>query len=313
MGRVVIAGGTGFLGRAAVSEFKEAGYDVVVLSRSGKVVDGAEVVRWDPNGAGDWYSTLEGAHAVVNLCGESLLQRWTPKALKAIRESRLGTTAVIGAAVGACKEPPKVWVNMSAVGFYGNTGQREVSEASPSANDFLGKLCQEWEDEVDKAVTPATRKVKVRGGLILGQGGQPYETLCKVTKMFLGGPLGSGAQYMPWIHVRDFARLLLWAVQGDVRGAVNATAPKPVTNAVFMDAMRAAIGRPPAPPAPAFAVESVCKAMGWDPNMLLGGTRAVPAIPLANGFEFEFGDLHEALRDIVDDVPHAWRTQPASA
>lgn len=309
MKKVVIAGGSGFIGRALVSEFVAAGYEAVVLSRSARPVPGARVVTWDARSPQQqWVGELEGASAVVNLCGENVLQRWTPANLERIHESRIGTTRLIGAAITECKEPPAAWVNASAVGWYGDTGSRELSEASPAGDDTFGRLCEAWESEVDSASVPRTRKVKVRIGLVVGPGSPFFESLKKATTFFLGGPIGNGKQYMPWIHIKDLARLFVWAVESPVQGAINGTGPKPVTNADFMEAFRASLGRPPAPPVPEFAVRAACGAMGWEPSMFLGGTRAVPAIAVGNGFEFEFPTIEAALADLNADVPPAWQS-----
>lgn len=313
MKKVVIAGGSGFVGRAVVDVFAEAGYDVVVLSRSGKPGGGSRVVKWDGKGPGNWYDEVNGADVVVNLCGESVLKPWTPANMASIRESRIGPTCLIGAAIAASSQPAKAWLNVSAVGWYGNTGVREISEASPAANDFLARLCQDWEAEVDKADTPQTRKVKVRIGVAMGYDGDFFKQLSRLTKMFLGGPLGKGQQYVPWIHVQDVARMFLWAAEGEANGPLNATSPHPVTNATLMAAFRSAYSRPPAPPVPEALVLQVCKFMKWDPNLLLGGTRAIPAIALARGFEFDFPDLESAMRDLVDEVPDAWKPPMADA
>lgn len=307
MKKVVIAGGSGFIGRAVVNVFSEAGYEAVVLSRTAGSGGVARKVQWDAKGPGDWYNEINGADAVINLCGESLICKWTPANRAKLRESRIGPTCLLGAAIAASSEPAKVWINTSAVGWYGDTGVREVSEASPAADDFLGQLCQDWETEMDKIVTPSTRKVKMRIGVALGYDGDFFKQMSRLTKMFLGGPLGTGQQYMPWIHVEDLARMFLWAAESDVNGPLNATAPKPLTNTALMSAFRKAYGRPPAPPVPEFAVEKVCSFMNWDCRMLLGGTRAVPSIALAKGFKFEFEDIDLALADLVDDVPKAWR------
>ena len=306
MGKVVIAGGSGFIGRAVVAAAVEAGHEAVVLSRSGKAGPGARAVQWDGSTLGPWTGELEGADGVVNLAGETILKRWTLAHRKAMRSSRLGTTRLIGEAVAACSNPPKAWVNASAIGWYGDSGQREVSEASPAAKDESAALCRDWEAAVDESATPSTRKVKVRIGLVLGNDGGALPLLAKVTKAFLGGPLGDGTDYRSWIHIKDLARMIVWAVESDVVGAINGTAPNPVTEADLMAALREALGRPPVPPAPPFVAEAMANLMGIPKEVLLSGCRAVPAIPLARGFQFEFPTIARALSELLDDVPSAW-------
>lgn len=312
MGRVVIAGGSGYIGKALVKAFVDRGHDVVVLSRSGKSVEGARTVRWDATNPGDWYKEIDGAFAVINLCGESLAQRWTPASMERMRESRVGPTCLIGAAIANSQDPASVWVNSSATGYYGDTGMREVSEASPKGKGFLADLCRDWEAEVDKADTPKTRKVKIRTGLVLGPGSPLFDNLLRMTKLFAGGALGSGKQVMPWIHHDDLVRLYVWAVESEVTGAVNGTATKPVTNTAVMSALREAVGRPSVPNLPEFAVKAMAGAMGWDPSFLLGSCRAVPAIALGNGFSFEHTDIQEAVDDLTRSVPEAWRQDEAA-
>ncbi len=314
MARIVIAGGSGYIGQALVTEFSLEGYEVVVLSRTNRPVPGARVVAWDAASPSEsWYREIDGAEAVVNLCGERLLQRWSPAARARIRESRLGPTCLIGAAIAASTDPARTWVNASATGWYGDTGGKEVSEASPASDDYLGQLCRDWESEVDKAETPGTRRVKLRIGLVLGRDSEALKRLSLLARAFMGGPIGSGRQYMPWIHERDLARLFAWCVTSDVLGAVNATAPNPVTNAEFMRELRSAVGRPGAPGLPSGLAMAVCDAMGWEKVMMLGGTRAVPAIACGRGFEFRFPTLSEALHDLLSEVPKAWKTPMLAA
>ncbi len=306
MGKVVVAGGSGFIGAALVEVLQGSGHETVVLSRSGKGPRGSRAVVWDGKSVGPWAAELEGAMGVVNLAGHPVMDRWTPAVMEKIRSSRVETTRAIGEAIASCQTPPTAWVNASAVGYYGDTGAAEVSEASPAAMGFLGDVCRQWEAAVDSAVAPNTRKVKVRIGFVLGRGGGALPLLSTVTKAFLGGPLGSGRQYVPWIHVKDLARIIVWALTEDVHGAINGTAPRPVTNADLMAGLRAAFGRPPVPAAPEPLVRLMLQAQGLPADVVLGGTRAVPAIPLGLGFQFEFETLAQALADLIDDAPRAW-------
>ena len=265
MRKVVIAGGSCSIGQELVRDFHSLGYEVVVLSRSSGAIDGARSVSWDGKSIGAWKDELNGATAVINLCGESVMQRWTPKSFQRIRDSRVDTTNLICEAVSSCTTPPQVWLNASAVGWYGDTGTREVSEASPSANDRLGRLCQEWESAVDKCVVAETVKTKIRIGIVFGQRTEAFRQLSKLTRLMLGGPVGTGRQYFSWIHIRDLARIFVWAVENPTAGALNATSPEPVQNEDLMAALRRHLGMPMSPPLPVFAVNLMTKAMGWDP------------------------------------------------
>ncbi|MCW5937567.1 MAG: TIGR01777 family oxidoreductase [Fimbriimonadaceae bacterium] len=306
MKKVVIAGGSGFIGSALVELLADHGFEVAVLSRSTKSVKRAKVVQWDGrNVEASWSAELEGATAVVNLAGAPLMARWNEGYKKKLASSRVEPTRAIGEAIGQCIHPPKVWINGSAIGFYGDTGSREVSEASPPGKDFLAETCQQWENAALEAVTPNTRKVLLRTGIVLGRGGGSFELFAKLTKAFLGSALGNGRQYVSWIHLKDMVGMLLWAIEGEATGPVNAVAPRPVTNSELMAAFRAEFGRPPMPNVPEFMVNAVAGLQGWPPEMLLGGQRVVPAMALARGYRFHFEDLPEALADL-DTEPPGW-------
>jgi uncharacterized protein (TIGR01777 family) len=306
MGKVVVAGGSGFIGAAIVREAALCGHEVVVLSRSARAPVGARGVAWDGRTVGAWAGELDGADAVVNLTGASLVRRWTPKYWEEIRSSRLDSARAVGEAAASCSRPPKAWVNASAVGYYGDCGPVEVSEARVPASTRLGLLCQEWEAAVTAAQTPGTKKTLLRIGIVLGRGGGFVQALSRLPAL---GPLGSGRHYLPWIHVRDVARMALFAAEAGIEGAVNATAPRPATYAAVVEALRKALGKPPAPPLPRLLVRLMCKANGWDEDMLLASCRAVPQVALARGFEFSFPELGQACADAGGELPAAWRAE----
>lgn len=296
--RVVLAGGAGFVGRALIREFVDAGYEVVVLSRSGKAVEGTTVARWDGANLGDWVSYLDGASAVVNLAGEPVTLRWTDENKRKILESRVESTALIGKAIRGCGTPPQVWVNASAVGYYGDTGDTQMDEASPAGEGFLAETCLAWERAQEEAETPSTRKARVRIGFVLGRDGGAFPELAKLTKRFLGGAQGSGRQWIPWIDVRDLARLFRWVVEGETKGALNGVGPSPVRNGELMEAMRKAGHRPWSPPAPGFAIKLAGAFMGMQTDVALVSQRAVPTTALASGFAFEHTDLDAVLAEL---------------
>lgn len=303
MGKIVIAGGSGFLGHAISAEAAAAGHEAVVLTRGGEAPPGAKAVRWDGRSVGGWKEELEGAEAVVNLAGASLMQRWTPKAWQEIRDSRLESTRAVGEAVAACSSPPAAWVNASATGYSGDRGTAEVSEASPASSSRLGTLCAEWEGAALQAATPRTSRCRLRIGVVLGRGGGLGATLSKLPAI---GPLGSGRQYMPWVHVDDVAGLVMLAIRERVDGAMNAASPNPATNAALMEAARKAMGRLPAPPLPVPVVRLICRANLWDEELLLASCRAVPQTALGLGFEFRHPSLAGAAEAAFDSVPPAW-------
>lgn len=256
-------------------------------------------VAWDGRRIGDWAEELEGAEGVVNLAGAPISQPWSEAAKKEIVLSRVEPTRAIGAAIEESKHPPKVWVNASAIGYYGDTGSFEVSEASPPGEGFLAESCVAWEGAVDEFET-RSRKVKARIGIALGRGGGALEPLVKLTRAFLGGAAGNGRQYMSWIHMQDLTAMFRWLVDFEgVSGPVNVTSPNPVTNAVFMRELRTACRRPWSPPVPEFQIRLGAKFMNTEPELILVSQRVAPQIAEAHDFPFAFPCLRDALRNLV--------------
>jgi uncharacterized protein len=298
-GRVILAGGSGFLGHALSGHLLSAGYDVVILSRSAGVSDGVRKVEWDGRTVGAWASELEGAAAVINLAGESIARHWSKDAKTRILESRVRGAEAISAAISQCNEKPGVWVNASATGYYGDRGAEELDESSPPGKrgDFLVDTCVAWEA---RASETTIRNVQIRIGLVLGVGGGVFEPLYGLTRFFLGGPAGSGEQYMSWIHIDDLARLFVACVGNpSFAGPVCGTAPSPVTNRFFMATLRALMNRPWAPPAPAFVLRLVDAIGGPPAGLLLEGQRVQPRKAMENGFAFTYPDLSAALSDLI--------------
>lgn len=300
---VVIAGGTGFLGRPLVERLMRAGHDVVILSRA----DGRpqtsgpppRTVRWSPDGSsGPWASALEGADAVVNLAGESIAgRRWTEGRKQRIVDSRVLATRSLVAAIGAATRPPAVFVSGSAVGYYGPCGEESVAEDAPAGRDFLARVCVKWEAEAMGALSDRTRVVLVRTGLALERDGGALPAMLPPFWFGVGGPVGSGRQFWPWIHRQDWLSLVQFAIDTPaVVGAINATAPTPVTNRQFATMLGRAIHRPALLPAPGFALKLLLGEMA--DALLLSGQRAVPRKTEALGFGFAFSRLEQALADI---------------
>ncbi len=296
---IVIAGGAGFLGGHLTKQFTEAGHHVTILDRQGRAPAGATAIKWDGKSNGDWASALEGAQTLINLCGSPITEKWTTEARAKILASRIEPTNLLGEVVGQLSSPPPVWINASAVGFFGDSGAKTVDESTPVGQAFLGETCKAWEAALFSHDLPKTRKVAVRIGVVLGQGGGALAPLERLTKMFIGGAVGSGRQYVSWVHVGDLARLFDWCRSEPVEGPLVACAPTPITNADLMAALRARMGRPFAPPVPEFVFRPVCLAGGMQPDVLLSSTRAVPTIALARGFKFQFPTIDLALADLI--------------
>jgi uncharacterized protein (TIGR01777 family) len=297
--RIVIAGGTGFLGRPLADSLAADGFDVVVLTRGATVRSPSRAVAWIPDGsAGPWASEIDGASAVINLAGESIAgSRWTAAHKQRVLDSRVLATRSIGAAIGRAVHPPQVLVNGSAVGYYGPHGDEVITEETKAGADFLAHVCVQWEAEAAKAQSDRTRLVSIRTGLVLEKDGGALPQMLPPFRFGAGGPVGSGRQYWPWIHREDWIGLVRWSIQpGRPGGPVNATAPRPVTNREFAQALGRAMHRPAFMPAPAFALRLLLGEMA--DALLLSGQRAIPQRAERAGFAFKYPQLDGALRAI---------------
>ncbi len=296
--RVVIAGGTGFLGRALSQSLAADGHEVSLLTR-GAGDRTFKTVPWTPNGAsGPWASVIDGADAVVNLAGESIAaKRWTAAQKQRIRDSRVQATRSLAAAIQGCPNPPSVFVSGSAVGYYGPLADDVATEDTPPGSDFLARVCVTWEDEARRAATPRTRVTCIRTGLVLARDGGALPPMLPPFRFGAGGPVGSGRQYWPWIHRQDWVDLVRWAMRTpDAGAAINVTAPNPVTNAEFARALGRAMHRPAFLPAPAFALRLLLGEMA--DALVLSGQRAVPRRAERGGFTFTYRTLDDALQAI---------------
>ncbi len=299
MSKVVIAGGSGFIGSELAALLMRLGYAVVVLSRSGKAPEGATGVAWDGFSLGAWADEIDGAKAVINLTGSSIAVKWTKESKLEILQSRLRSTNVIAEAIQKAKSKPEVWINASAVGYYGDRGAEELTEESgPGARrDFVVDTCVAWEAAHDQAVVEGTRKTRMRIGIVLGKKGGALPQLTNLTRWFLGGHIGSGSQYMSWIHQKDLVRLFVHCMEHEMPATVNATSPNPSTNRFFMAVLRGVIGRPWAVPVPAFMLTVANWFGGPEPSLLLASQRAFPKAAQDAGFKFEFDDLRDAMQN----------------
>lgn len=308
--KIVIAGGTGFLGSPLAEVYAEEGHEVRVLTRglapgesrhdSGTGVPGVTRLGWLPNGeSGPWAEALHGADAVINLAGESIADgRWTPPRKAALRDSRILATRSLVAAVTAAKATPRVFVSGSAVGYYGARGDQPLTEASPPGDDFLASLCVDWEQEARRAAPSGTRLALLRTGIVIERSGGALAKMLTPFKLFAGGPMGSGRQYMSWIHRLDWLELVRWIVETpDVSGPINATAPHPVTNRHFSRALGRALHRPALVPVPGFALKI---ALGEMADSLVTGQRVIPERAKTLGFHFRYPEIEQAFRGIFE-------------
>ncbi len=292
--RIAITGVTGFIGRGLPVMLGERGVSVTGICRSGAgTVPGVDA--WQSTAALD----LAGHEVVVNLAGEPIAKRWTPENRRRFHESRVGLTRRIVEAMAALPDDqrPRVLVNASAVGIYGDRGDEVLTESAAAGSGYLAELCHEWENEAIKAEALGVSVVRLRTGIVMGREGDAFRKLVTVFKCGIGGRLGNGRQWMPWIHIDDQRSAIVHAVFSDtLTGAANLSAPVPERNRDFTRKFAAAVRRPAHFPVPGFALKL---ALGGFGGALLEGQRALPAALEADGFKFRFPTLESALADLL--------------
>lgn len=295
--RIAIAGSSGLIGTALVSLLRQAGHEVRRLVR--RRPHAADERAWDPSTATMDADSLEGTDAVVNLCGSAMANgRWSGEVKQAIRDSRIGPTEVLAAAVAEHRVP--VLVNASGVNYYGDTGDREVDEHAPLGSGFLAEICRDWEAATVAAERAGVRVVRVRTGPVISPSGGLMGQLKPLFALGFGGRLGSGRQYMPWISLDDQVGAIRFVLEHDaISGPVNFTGPEPVTNAEFTRAMGEVMHRPTLLVVPGFALRLVRGAELVD-EMVLTGPRAVPGVLLKHGYPFQHPTLQAALAAAVE-------------
>jgi uncharacterized protein (TIGR01777 family) len=291
--RIVVAGGTGFLGAPLVRCLRAEGHVVTVLTRSPHATGD---VAWNPaQVSGPWVSAVEAADAVINLSGESIAgRRWTRARKDALRSSRVETTAGLVAAMRRGRMPP-TFLNASAIGIYGPREDEDVTEDTPPGTDFLSLMAAEWEAEAS-VLAGRTRVVLLRTGIVLDREGGALSEMAMPFHVMAGGPLGTGRQFMSWIHREDWIAMVMWALSNAaVSGPLNLTAPNPVTNREFAQTLGRVLRRPSLVTAPELALRAL---LGEMATMILTGQRVLPARALSLGFRFSHPTLEEALRTI---------------
>jgi uncharacterized protein (TIGR01777 family) len=296
--RVLISGATGLVGTALGEALLSAGHSVSALVRPGRPASPGSV-RWDPAGGEFDAAAAEGAEAVVHLAGESIASgRWNDRRKAELRSSRVAATRNLVAGLGRMQRKPAVLVSASAVGYYGNRGDEELTEDSPPGRDFLAGLAVEWEAEAARAEAHGIRVVMARFGIILSPRGGALGRMLLPFRMGVGGRLGSGKQWMSWVSLPEVAAILRYAIENPaVRGPVNAVAPHPVRNAEFTRTLGRVLGRPTILPAPAFALRLALGEMA--DALLLSSQRVLPQRLAASGYQFRHEELEAALRELL--------------
>lgn len=317
--KIVIAGGTGQVGTILARSFQADGHEVVVLSRSG----GRALWRvavWDARHVGDWAKEFDGADVVINLAGRSVNCRYTAENRRAIMESRVRSTRVVGEAIARAKRPPRVWLQMSTATIYAHRFDAPNDEATgiiggaesgaPDTWRFSIDVATAWERAIDEAVTPAaTRKVKMRAAMVMSpDAGGVLDALLGLVRYGLGGQAGDGRQYVSWIHEQDFTRAVRWLIEHEeLSGAVNLAAPNPLPNAEFMRALREAWGARFGLVASEWMLEFGAIFMRTETELILKSRRVVPARLIESGFKFAFPDWADAAHELCQRWRNAQR------
>jgi uncharacterized protein (TIGR01777 family) len=300
---VVVAGGTGFIGRALCRELLQAGHTVTVLTRDASKAQATlpseiRVAEWSVHKPDALPPLLSHAQAVVNLSGESIVaQRWNPAFKQRLVDSRVQSTRTLANAIEKAEPRPSVLLNASATGIYGDRGEEELSESSPPGSGFLAELAIRWEQAAEEAAAFGVRVVKLRIGIVLGEAGGALEKMVLPFRFFVGGPFGSGRQWFPWVHLQDVTGLVLHALQHETLiGAVNVVSPGIVRLAEFCQALGKVMRRPSWLPVPGFALRLVVGELG---ETLLWSQRVRPQVALQTGYAFRYPHIEEALRAIL--------------
>ncbi|MCG8351979.1 MAG: TIGR01777 family oxidoreductase [Chloroflexales bacterium] len=316
--KIVIPGGSGQVGTILARAFHNDGHEVVVLSRKPEQAPWS-VVMWDAVSLGQWISELDGADVVINLAGRNVNCRYTPANKKAILESRVNSTRVVGVAIRRVSRPPHTWLQSSTATIYAHRYDAANDEAggiiggseanAPAHWRFSIDVAQAWERALDEAVVPHTRKIKLRSAMIMSPDrGGIFDTLLRLVRFGLGGRAGDGRQYVSWLHEVDFLSSVSWLIaRRDIDGVVNLAAPNPLPYAEFMRALRAAWGMPIGLPATQWMLEIGTLLLQTETELVLKSRRVVPGRLLDQGFSFAFPTWPEAAQDLVT----RWRALPA--
>ncbi len=316
--KIVIAGGTGFIGQEMIKYFG-AENEIIVLTRqtrraqnnrnrqnilSGKDIERVKFVKWDGQTSGEWCSSLNGTDLLINLAGRTVNCRYTKKNKQEIFDSRTDAVKALGQAILSCKKPPAVWINASSATIYRHATDKPQDEYSGEfQNDFSVQVCQLWEKTFYEQITPATRKVALRMAITLGPGGVliPYFNLLKFG---LGGRQGSGKQMYSWVHIEDTCRMIEWVAEHEkLERTFNCCSPQPVTNQEFMRCLRKATGHYFGLPAFSWMLKIGAPLIGTETELVLKSRWVVPTKILETGFKFKYPLLENAFNDIINKVP----------
>jgi uncharacterized protein (TIGR01777 family) len=294
---ISLTGASGFIGATVVRRLQGMGHNLTVLGRRDPG-GGLRFAKWDSVDGNFPENAIAGADAIIHLAGEPVAQRWSKEVKQRIRDSRVYGTNCLVQALARTKNKPKVLISASAIGYYGDRADEALNEHSKAGGGFLPEICQDWELAARSAESLGIRVVLLRIGIVLHHSGGALRTMLTPFKLGVGGPIGSGNQWMSWIHRDDLVAMILWALENpNVSGPINGVGPSPCRNAEFVKALGHAISRPALLPVPGFALRVLYGEMA---DVILSSQRVLPDVPASLGFQFQYPELPEALRAAVE-------------
>lgn len=301
MKKLIIAAGTGFLGEVLVDHFKNKFDEIVILTRGkSQTIDGIKYVNWNAKTFSGWEKELENATVLLNLAGKSVDCRYTKKNKKEILWSRIDSTKILNKAVLNCKNPPKHWLNSSTATIYRFSLDKQMDEVGGEiGNDFSINVALSWEKAFFKTETPNTLKTTLRTSIVLGKNGGALIPLKTLAKIGFGGKQGKGNQFVSWIHEYDFANAVDFIIEKEITGVINVVSPSPIRNVDFMQKLRKAVGFPFGIPLNKFFLEIGSFLIRTETELVLKSRNVIPKRLLENGFEFKFGEIDKAFRDLI--------------
>ncbi len=301
--KLILAGGTGFLGQAIIDRYTAQGTQIIVFTRgAGRKEKNVSYLHWDGKTFGDWTKELEGADVLINLTGKSVDCRYNEKNKAEIISSRVNATKILGEAINKAETPPKVWLNCASATIYGYSEDKFMDEFTGDiGTGFSVEVCKKWEQTFNEAIVPKTRKVALRISMVMGKNGGVLPVMTKLTKAGLGGKMGTGKQFVSWIHEEDFLNSLEWLIENEnTNGAYNIAAPNPITNKNFMILMRKKLNVKIGLPATKWMLEVGAFFIGTETELILKSRKVVPTKLLNEGLVFKYPTLEQALQNLLN-------------
>lgn len=302
LNKLILAGGTGFLGQAIIDKFNNSGTQIIVLTRGPERQEKQiTYLNWDGKTLGKWAEALDGANVLINLTGKSVDCRYTEKNKAEIISSRVDATRVLALAINKANHPPAVWLNCASATIYRYTEDKPMDELTGEiGSGFSVEVCKKWEASFAESLTPETKKIALRISMVLGKGGGVLPVLKKLVNVGLGGTMGSGNQYISWIHEEDFINVLMWLIENEnAKGCYNLAAPQPVRNIDFMKTFRQILNKKIGLPATKWMLEIGAFFLRTETELVLKSRRVVPTRLLSEGFTFQYPQMEKALKNLL--------------